>query len=123
MPITLNTKVYDNVGFNTNGQFVYSNKDAGVPSGFSYVTTKVNTGTGASDSTMKWNLSLPIVATTDSDCACAGDVKRTYYARIEVTAPAGSTLAERQDIRLRIRDLVASAQFIASVETLVQPSS
>lgn len=123
MPITLNTKTYDNVGFNQNGQFAYSEKSAGIPSGFSYLTSKVGTGTGKSDSTVKWNLSLPIVATSDSDCSCAGDVLRTSYIRLEITLPAGSQLAERQDLRLRLKDLVASAQFIAAIDNLVQPSA
>ena len=123
MSITLNSKVYDNVGFNQNGQFVYAEKSAGVPSGFSYLTGKVNTGTGKSDSTVKWNLSIPIVATTDSDCACSGDVLRQYYAKIEVTEPAGSTSAERADVRARIASLVAATQWVDSVEDLTQPSS
>lgn len=123
MPITLDSLVYDNVGFNQNGQFVYSEKSAGVPSGFAYLTTKVNTGTGKSDSVVKWNLSRPIVATEDSECACAGDVLRTYYVKLEITIPAGSTAAERVDIDDQIQSLVATSQWIASVETLVQPSS
>ena len=56
MSIVLDGLTYDNVGFNQNGQFVYSEKSAGVPSGFAYLTTKVNTGTGKSDSVVKWNL-------------------------------------------------------------------
>ncbi len=123
MPITLDSLVYDNVGFNQNGQFVYSEKSAGVPSGFSYLTTKVNTGTGKADSVVKWNLSKPIVATEDSDCACAGDVLRTYYVKIEVTIPPGSTAAERLDLNDMIQSLTAASQWNASVESLVQPSS
>lgn len=123
MPITLNSKIYDNVGFNQNGQFVYSEKSSGVPSGFSYLTAKVNTGTGKTDSTVKWNLSIPVVATTDSDCACSGDVQRNYYVRLEITEPAGSTSAERADVLARIASLVGATQFTASVTSLVQPSS
>jgi hypothetical protein len=123
MPITLNSKVYGNVGFNQNSQFVYSEKSAGVPAGFSYLTAKAATGTGKSDSTVKWNLSLPIVAATDSDCTCAGDVLRGYYAKIEVTIPSGSTAAERDDVLKRIQSLVAAAQFTASINDLAQPST
>ena len=123
MPITLDSLVYDVVGFNQNGQFVYSEKSAGVPSGFAYLTSKVNTGTGKNDSSVKWNLSRPIVATTDSDCACAGDVLRTYYCKIEFTIPSGATAAERVDFTDQIQSLVLTSQFTASTETLVQPSS
>jgi hypothetical protein len=123
MSITLDSLVYDNVGFNQNGQFVYSEKSAGVPSGFAYLTTKVNTGTGQTDSVIKWNLSRPIVAAIDSEQAVAGQVLRTYYVRVEITIPAGSTAAERVDINDQIQGLVNTTQWNASVESLVQPSS
>ena len=123
MSIVLDGLTYDNVGFNQNGQFVYSEKSAGVPSGFAYLTTKVNTGTGKSDSVVKWNLSRPIVATADSDCTCAGDVLRTYYVKMEITIPAGSTAAERVDLGDQIQALVTTSQWIGSVESLTQPSS
>lgn len=123
MSITLNSKTYDNVGFNANGQFVYSEKSGGVPSSFSYLTAKANTGTGKTDSTVKWNLSLPIAATTDGECACAGEVMRTYYNRIEITIPAGSSATERADLLARIQDLVTSSQFAASITSLAQPNS
>lgn len=123
MSITLNTKVYNPVGFNQNGQFVYSETSGGTPSSFSYLTAKVVTGTGKADSTVKWNLSLPTVATTDSDCSCAGTVLRTDYVRIEFTEPAGITAAERTDLWTRVKDLVSVAEFQAAVKDLTQPSS
>lgn len=123
MSITLDSLVYDNVGFNSNGQFVYSEKSAGVPSGFAYLTSKVSGGTGKAATVVKWNLSRPIVAAVDSEQAVAGDVLRTYYVKIEVQIPAGSTAAERLDINDQIQSLVATTQWNASVETLVQPSS
>lgn len=123
MPITLNSKTYDNVGFNPNGQFVYSEKSGGVPSSFSYLTAKANSGTGRSDSVVKWNLSLPIVATDDSACACDGNVLRTYYVRMEVTIPSGSSAAERADLLARLQELTSATQFTASITSLAQPSS
>lgn len=123
MSITLNTKVYNGVGFNQNGQSVFNETSAGVPSGFSFLTDKVNTGTGKSDSTVKWNLSIPVIATEDSECSCEGTVLRTYYVRIEVSVPASSTAAERLDLYERIVDLVAASQFSASVQSLVQAVS
>lgn len=122
MSISLNSKTYNDVGFNQNGQFVYSEKSSGVPSGFSYLTAKANTGTGKSDSTVKWNLSIPIISATDTDCSCAGEVLRSYYTRIEMTLPAGSSAAERTDLLARIQDLVQTAEFAASVTSLAQPS-
>jgi hypothetical protein len=123
MSIVLDGLTYDNVGFNQNGQFVYSEKSAGVPSGFSYLTTKVASGTGKADTVVKWNLSKPVVATEDSECACAGTVLRSYYVKIEVTIPPGSTAAERIDINDAIQSLVATTQWNGSIESLIQPSS
>lgn len=123
MSIVLDSKTYTFSGWNQNQQALYSEKSGGVPSSFSYLTAKVNTGTGKSDSTVKWNLSIPIVATVDSECACAGDVLRTYYVRIEVTEPAGSTLAERENVHDCLTNLVAAPEFQSSIEGLVQPSS
>lgn len=123
MSITLNGKVYNPIGFNQNGQFVYSETSGGYPSAFSYLTSKVNTGTGKTDSSVKWNLSIPVVATGDSDCSCTGSVLRTSFGKIEITEPASGTAAERLDFWTRVSDLVASAQFKASIQTLTQPSS
>lgn len=121
--IDLNGKSYTWVGYNQNGQGVFSDRSGGVPSSFSYLTSKVNVGTGKTDSSVKWNLSIPIVTTTDSACACPGDILRTYYVRMEIVEPAGASAAERLDLGERIKDLTASAEFQASVVNLVQPSA
>lgn len=123
MSITLNTKIYSFTGFNQNGQSVYKETSGGIPSSFSYLTDKVNTGTGKSDSTVKWNLSIPVTVTEDSSCACTGDVLRTNYVKVDVSIGAGSPLSERTDLWTRLRDLIASPEFKASVENLVQASS
>jgi len=123
MAITLNGKTYAFAGFNNNQQSVFSERSGGVPSSFGFLTDKVNTGTGKADSHVKWNLSIPVVATVDSDCACAGDLLRTYYVRIEVSLPSGSTAAERADLYARLSDLVANQQFEDSITLFLQPSS
>jgi len=120
--IVLNSKTYAGIGFNQNGQSVFKESSAGVPSGFSYLTEKVNAGTGTADSSIKWNLSIPVIATEDSDCSCAGSLLRTYYARVEVTIPAGSTAAERTDLLARVQNLVDTTQFADSVRDLTQTS-
>jgi hypothetical protein len=120
--IVLNSKTYAGIGFNQNGQSVFKETSAGVPSGFSYLTEKTSTGTGKSDSTVKWNLSLPVVATVDSDCSCAGEVLRTAYVRLEISFAASSTAAERTDVLDRLQDLVLTSQFIGSLTNLDQPT-
>lgn len=118
--ITLNTKVYNGVGFNGKNMSVFKNTSAGLPSGFSYLTTAVNTATGGKPSTVRWNLSLPHIAVEPSACACPGGILGTDYVRFEVSASATSTPADRVDLYLRIKDLVLSAEFKASIEDLTQ---
>lgn len=123
MSITLNSKTYAFSGFNQNQQSLYSERSGGVPSSFSFLTGRVNTGTGKSDSTVKWNLSVPVVATEDTECSCVGDPLRTYYVRIEITVPSGSSAAERADLLARIQGLVTAPEFEDSVDVLLQPSA
>lgn len=118
--IVLNSHTYAPNGFNQNGMSVYSDRSSGVPSGFSYLTTKVTTSTGKDSSSTKWNVSVPVLVPEDSACGCAGEVSRVYYIKLDATIPAGSTAAERTDILARIRDLVATAEFGASITNLVQ---
>lgn len=121
MSIILNSKTYNPDGFDANGVSNYSERSAGVPSGFSglafgqtrtaeYVKGRVT-------------LNIPIVATTDSDCSCAGAGLRTSRLRIELEEPVTGTLAERQDFLDRLQDLVSTAQFTAFVLNLVKPTT
>lgn len=121
MAIVLNSKTYNAVGFNANGQSVFKETSSGVPAGFSYLTSKVGVGSGKGDTSVKWNLSLPIVATTDSACACSGGLLRTDYVRIESTFGSGTPLAERTDVLARLRDLVLTPEFENSFLGLTQP--
>ncbi len=124
MAITLNSKVYNFIGFDKNGVSVYQETSAGVPSGFSYLTCRVNPGSGSADTLVRWRLTVPVVATTDSACTCAGTVLRTYkFEDGKVSVPAGATAAERTDFRTRITSLTATTQYVASIETLTQPSA
>ena len=119
---TLNTKVYNGVGFNTNGQSVFKNTTAAFPSGFSYLTSSVKTPTGGKDSVIRYNLSVPHIAAEPTSCACPGGVLGTDYVRLEVSVSAASSQADREDLYLRILNLVQDLKFKASVETLVQPT-
>lgn len=121
MSIVLNSKTYNSIGFNANGQSVFKETSAGVAAGFSYLTSKVSTSTGKADSTVKWNLSMPIVATVDSSCSCAGSVLRTDYIRVEASFGSGSPAVERTDALARLRALVLTTEFENSFLSLNQP--
>jgi hypothetical protein len=119
MAITLNSKVYNFAGYDTNAVSDYQETTTGIPTAASDLTNRVQQGNGKVVR-VKWRLIVPIVATEGSECSCAGDVLRTTHVNIEYTLPTTSTLAERQDVRLRIASLVANAQYIASIDNLVQ---
>lgn len=123
MSITLNSKVYNFAGLLAQAISTYVERSAGVPSGFSPLTSKVEDGSSASNTKVRWKLKLPVVATSDSECACTGALLREYVVDLVVTVPPGSLAAERDDLLQRIQDLVLTAQFESSVSSLVQPNA
>lgn len=124
MAITLNSKTYNFVGFDRNGVSTYQETSAGVPSGFSYLTCRIIPGTKDAATRVRWRLTMPVVAVSDSDCSCAGSVLRTYsFDEGRIDIPATGTATERADFQARVTALAATTQYIASVTTLVQPSA
>lgn len=121
MSIILNTKTYNPDGYDANGVSNYSERSAGVPTGYSGLSF----GQTRSDTYIKnvTRLTLPVVATTDSDCSCAGAALRTSRIRLEVEESVTGTLAERQDLLDRLQDLVVSAQFEAFILNNVKPTT
>lgn len=123
MSITLNSKVYDFAGFDAQSLSNYKYTAGGIPTGFSRLTAKVDDGQQSANTKVRWKLKVPVVAAEDSDCACEGAMLREYIADIVITVPPGSLAAERTDLKTRLVDLVGTAQFQASITSLVQPSS
>lgn len=119
----LNGKTYSFAGFNNNGQSVFRNTDADYPSGISFLTSKVNTPTGAKDTAAKWNLSIPHIATASSACSCEGSVLGTDYFSIEGKFSAATSAAGRLDAYERLKSLVATDEFKATFIGLTQPSA
>lgn len=124
MSITLNSKIYNFIGFDKNGVSIYQETSAGVPSGFSQLSCRVIQSSGNNDAVVRWRLRMPVVAVSDSECSCVGTVLRTFvYEDGKMSIPASSSAAERTDFQLRVTALAATAQFLASINSLVQPSS
>lgn len=116
--ITLNTVVYAPAG-TQNGVSSWYNRSGGSGASFSKVTEKVTNPTGTSNVVRElFTLDVPVVAATDTACVCAGGLLRNSTVQISVWIPQDSTTAERLDLFNRIRDLVASAPFIAGVQNL-----
>lgn len=123
MAIVLNSKTYTFRGFNPLSLSTYFETSAGVPSGFSPLTARVEGTEGAGKVKTRWKLKVPVIAAEASSCACPGGTLRESIVDIVVTTDRTTTSAERTDLQARIVALVQTAEFSASVTSLVQPSS
>lgn len=68
---------------------------------------------------VKFKLDVPKAATVDSSCSCTGQYVGEAICNIDVSIPMNFTLAERQDLRLRIQALTSDAIFVSAVDELV----
>lgn len=116
--IVLNGKTYTDRGFDPNSARIRMETSGGVPNSFSKLTDKANNNVSPTNSSVKWKLSVPVTATSDSSCACTGELLGTYTVVIDVTIPPGSLAAGRTDIVARTVDLVGSGEFASSIETI-----
>lgn len=125
MSITLNTKVYNFAGHTPQSLSLYTERGAGVATGFSNLTSRVEDGNISSGAKTKvrWKLKVPVIQAAESDCACPGDVLREAIVDLVVTFDPKATATERTDILTRLQDLVLKTEFTASVANLVQPSA
>lgn len=106
--VTLNTVVYDPAGAN-NGILTWVNRVGGVLNSFSKLTQGFITNSGARKLTKaSFRVEVPVVATADSTCSCAGAVLRTSSAQIDFWIDPNATLVERTDLFNRVKDLAAS---------------
>lgn len=119
--MVLNTKTYAKSGTESGtNRSLWIYRGTGVASEFSTVSETIKNPVTGTQIKIDFKLDLPIVATEDTSCACAGDVLRTNTATISVWVAKSSTTAERTDLYLRLKDLVADTQFIGAVENLNQ---
>lgn len=124
MAITLNTKAYSFSGL-VNRIATYFHRPAGPASGWSELTATCTPGDTKTQlkSRARWKLAVPVVASETTAAYVAGDVLRVADADIIVRSEAVATSAELADLYLRIKDLVASPEFKASIETLTTPAA
>lgn len=124
MAITLNTKAYVFSGI-VNKIATYFHRPAGPASGWSELTAVATPGDSrkALKSRARWKLAVPTIATETTAQSVVGDILRTADVDIVVRSEAVATSAELADLYLRIKDLVASPEFKASVENLLTPAA
>lgn len=121
--VTLNSVVYVPTGIK-GGILGWVNRADGTPGAFSPLTESLTppSPTGkVFNATFK--VSVPIVATADTACSCAGTVLRFGEAIVTFLLPNTSTTAERTDLYLRLKDLVASSIMTDAVENLTTPNA
>ena len=122
MPITLNSKPFSFSGFVQGVIARFLNKDASVPLGFLALTAKVDEPGKDGNYKVRWKLKLPTVIDSAS-CACPDGAVSELFADIVVTIPRNSTAPQRDAMSKSLKDLTASAEFTASVNSLVTPSA
>lgn len=121
--VTLNTVDYLPAGVAGN-LATWLNREDGVPAAFSPLTQSLSSpSVNGKVYRVIFKLAIPVVAEEDTTCACAGALLRTNQFEGTFLLATTSTTAERTDLYLRVKDLVASAAFIAAVENLVNPTS
>lgn len=113
--IVLNTKNYTGPVLVRNVS-TWTERSSGIAAGFS--TADMSVSTDAKVIKGKATLKLPILATEDSSCSCAGSVLREGSVFTDVRMGASMSTAERTDLYLRYKDFVNSAQFRALFEDL-----
>ena len=116
--VTLNTVVYDPAG-SDNGIVLWFNRAGGLLNSFSRLTQRFLSGVGGLKLTkVSYKVEVPIVATADGTCSCSGEQLRMSMAEITFSLSPTSTLAERTDLYLRVKDLIATDLVKNGVENL-----
>lgn len=115
--VTLNTIVYA-PGGTTNGVSTWANRSGGSGASFTFLKEEFVQPTKGDVVRMKFSLDVPVVATSDSECACTGGLLRNSTIQLSVWVPQSSTSAERTDLYNRLKDLVLSAPVSNGVSNL-----
>ncbi|DAD49973.1 TPA_asm: coat protein [ssRNA phage Gerhypos.1_20] len=116
--VTLNTNVFVPSG-TTNGvtSWVYR-PTTGFGASFQKLTSKYADPKSGTQIKIDFALSVPVVLAADTGFEAAGTLQRTNTATLSFWVAEDSTVAERTDLYLKVKDLVASAMLIAAVENL-----
>jgi len=115
--VTLNSVVYSPAGLLA-GVARWINRTGGVLAGFSKLTQSYKDPTTGTQTKIDFQIDVPVLATADSTCGCEGDLIRTNTFKMSFWVAGSSTLAERTDLYLRAKDLMATALVSGSVENL-----
>lgn len=117
--IVLNALNYLGTGI-LNGVSYFWEKTGGIVNAFSPLTAKINITQDRSN--VLWKLVVPVVVAADSPCGCAGEVEKSTIVDLTFRFDRRATVAERDEVYKRVKDLVAHASFKASITDLTLPT-
>jgi len=116
--VTLNTVVYAPAGVNS-GIATWINRASSYYKGYKTLTqTFKDPSNGGVQTKIGFNLTIPVVATADTDLNHAGDLLRSASFQGSFWCNSGSTAAERTDLRLSVKDLLLSQLAIDAIDNL-----
>lgn len=115
--VTLNSVVYSPAGLLA-GVAKWINRAGGIVAGFTKLTQTYKDPTSGTQTKIDFQVDVPILVTDDSTCGCTGDLLRTNTFKMSFWVASTSTLAERTDLYLRAKDLMATALVSGAVENL-----
>ena len=115
--ITLNTKSYTGTSGLLNGVASWVERSLGLAALFSRVRSSIRLG---DKSRVKWTLDQPYPQPEGAPVCCAPGEERDSSTTISTRLHPSLTTAERTDHADRLKDLVNSAQFRASIIQLEQ---
>jgi hypothetical protein len=116
--VTLNTFVYVPAGTSAGVTSWVYRPASGFGASFSKLTSKYADPKSGTQIKIDFLLSVPVVLAADTGFEPAGTLQRTSSATLSFWVSEDSTVAERTDLYLRVKDLVGSAMVIAAVENL-----
>jgi len=121
--LTLNTKVYGASRIDSNGTAFWVNRDGGIYNSFSNVSLSIVDPTSTKRGRVGVRLDVPIVATEDSVCGCAGTVLRSVTVTAYADIDGSSSSAEKEDALARFIDLVSSTEFHDAFVAFTPPTA
>ena len=122
--ITLNSLVYVSQGLLNRVSSWVASTATGVAASFNRLTGQVSLAEGQNPyTTVKWKLVMPFVKTDPAACPCPGEAPYSdTLVNINVRFDSRVPSTQRDATLQSIKDLVANAQFGASISSLTQPS-
>lgn len=121
--LTLNTKVYGATRIDSVGTSWWYERSGGTASSYSPLSLSITDPTASKRGRVGFRLEVPVTATVDTACVCAGSVLRTISVTGYADIPGDSTAAEKADALARFIAFVSTPTFANAFNTFAPPSA